>query len=79
MRYVYLGDRATDPALVGMRCDPVLDARGKCVVGRGSALVVDTQGTQYVVIRRRLRIVRGEQLPLFDDASKPVYKDRWVK
>ncbi len=34
MRYVYLGDRLTDPALRGQRCDPVRRADGKCVVSR---------------------------------------------
>jgi hypothetical protein len=60
MRYIYLGDKHTNPLLVGMKCDPVRDKRGKCVVGRGSALVVDAQGNKYVVVRRRLRVVKGE-------------------
>lgn len=87
-RYHYLGNASTDPALVGLMCDPVRDRRGKCIVARvqrelpptvihtgrvrieiittdetqppsrsmGTALVVDTDGKQYVVIRRRLRL-----------------------
>jgi hypothetical protein len=60
MRYIYLGDRLTDSALNGMQCDPVRDARGKCVCGRGSMLVQDVHGIRYVVIRRRLRLVKGD-------------------
>jgi protein gp37 len=57
-RYVYLGDRLTDPALRGMVCDPVRRPDGRCVIsGRmASALVVDAQGRRYVVARRRLRL-----------------------
>ncbi len=58
MRYTYLGDKLTDPALVDMQCDPVRDARGKCIVSAkmATALVVDAKGKQYVVLRRRLRL-----------------------
>lgn len=34
MRYTYLGDILTDPALIGLQCDPVRRADGKCVVAR---------------------------------------------
>lgn len=58
MRYVYLGDKLTDPALKGMEFDPVRDARGKCVVSQrmATALVVDAIGRRHVVLRRRLRL-----------------------
>ena len=58
MRYTYLGDRLTDKALVGMQCDPVRRADGKCVVSiqMATALVEDAQGKRYVVLRRRLRL-----------------------
>jgi len=55
MRYVYLGDRFTSPALVGAPCDPVRRPDGKCITGRGSMLV-DFGGHQAVVLCRRLRI-----------------------
>ena len=60
MRYTYLGDGWTAPALRGMRCDPVRDGRGKCVlsVRMATALVVDGQGRRFVVARRRLRVNR---------------------
>ncbi|MDX2137957.1 MAG: hypothetical protein SF123_07660 [Chloroflexota bacterium] len=74
VRYIYLGDRHTDPALHHMRCDPVRNARGKCIVGRGSALVVDADGRQHVVIRRRLRVVIAEQLPLFEGQNQPLFR-----
>jgi hypothetical protein len=60
VRYVYLGDKLTDPALVGRACDPVRRADGKCIVGRrtASALVVFERETEpRVVLRRRLRVV----------------------
>lgn len=61
MRYTYLGDRLTDPALVGMQCNPVLRPDGKCVVSlkMATALVEDVHGKRYVVLRRRLRLNRG--------------------
>jgi hypothetical protein len=57
MRYRYLGDRFTYPKLVGMACDPVRQADGKCIVGGSKMLVVDRYGQQFVVLRRRLSIV----------------------
>lgn len=62
MRYVYLGDALTDPALIGMECDPVRRADGRCIVNgkMATALVVDAAGNKYVVKRRRLRL-KGEQ------------------
>lgn len=58
MRYLYLGDRLTAPALVGMPCDPVKNRRGKCICGRlGTMLVIDTHGVRHVVLRRRLRVI----------------------
>lgn len=58
MRYIYLGDKLTDPALRGMPCDPVRRADGKCIVGQSTAaaLVIDASGRQHVVLRRRLRV-----------------------
>jgi len=57
-RYVYLGDKLTDPALVGMRCNPVRRPDGKCVVSTrmATALVTDGAGRRFVVKRRRLRL-----------------------
>ena len=57
-RYVYLGDKLTDLALVNMPCDPVRRADGKCIVSikMATALVEDGTGTRHVVLRRRLRL-----------------------
>lgn len=57
-RYTFLGDKLTDPALVGLQCDPIWDSRGKCIISTrmAVALVVDEQGRRYVVPRRRLRL-----------------------
>lgn len=58
MRYTYLGDKLTDPALKGMQCDPVRRPDGKCIVGQKprNQLVVDANGTRHVVLARRLRL-----------------------
>lgn len=59
MRYTYIGSKQTDPALIGMQCDPV-KLGGKCVVSQkmATALVVDEHGRRFVVARRRLRVNR---------------------
>lgn len=57
MRYVYLGDRLTDPALVGQACEPVRRPDGKCICGRSAQLVRFADGLARVVLRRRLRVV----------------------
>jgi hypothetical protein len=58
MRYVYLGNKLTDPALVGMLCDPVRRPDGKCIISTkmATALVKDANGKRYVVYRRALRL-----------------------
>jgi hypothetical protein len=62
MRYTYLGDQMTAPALTGMQCDPVRRKDGKCIVSvkMATALVVDATGQRYVVKRRRLRLNEKE-------------------
>ena len=55
-RYTYLGDRMTDPALVGRRCAAVLRPDEKCILGRSAMLVLfDGEDVPRVVQRRRLR------------------------
>lgn len=60
MRYVYLGDRLTDPALIGQPCDPILRADGKCLVGRKprNQAVRFWDGREVVVLARRLRVIQ---------------------
>lgn len=60
MRYTYLGDKLTDPALVGLQCDPVRRPDGKCIISvkLAQALVVDAGGNKHNVLRRRLRLNR---------------------
>jgi hypothetical protein len=60
MRYVYRGDRLTDPALRGQPCDPVRRADGKCIRGaNGNMLVVFADGVARVVLARQLRVTGG--------------------
>jgi hypothetical protein len=61
VRYVYLGDRLTDPRWVGQPCDPVLRASGeRMTVIRGNRprnqLVRFADGSLVVVLGRRLRV-----------------------
>lgn len=65
MRYVYLGDAMTDPALVNQPCDPVRRADGKCILSTrmATALVVFADGVERVVKRRRLRVVERSERP----------------
>lgn len=57
-RYTYLGDVQSRPDLVGLQCDPVRRADGRCVVSArmATALVVGADGRRHVVKRRRLRL-----------------------
>ncbi|WP_420146558.1 hypothetical protein [Spirosoma sp.] len=55
-RYIYLGDRMTDPTLKGQLCSAVLRDDGKCIRGRnGNMLVTFDDGRTAVVISRLLR------------------------
>lgn len=65
-RYLYLGDKLSDPTLTGMRCNPVRRPDGKCVVSvkMATALVEDEHGQRYVVARRRLRVIDKMQSSL---------------
>ena len=61
MRYTYLGDKMTRPDLVGVQCDPKRRPDGKCVVSvpMATAMVTLEDGTEHIVLRRRLRVNRG--------------------
>ena len=59
MRYRYLGDRVTDPELIGAECDPIRRDDGKCICGKNATMLVRfASGRTAVVLRRRLRIKR---------------------
>lgn len=62
MRYTYLGDKQTRPELVGVQCDPVRRPDGKCIVSvpMATAMVTLEDGTEHIVLRRRLRVNKGE-------------------
>lgn len=59
-RYVYVGDRLTDPRYIRQPCDPVLRPDGKCIVGRKprNQLVRFADGNEVVVLGRRLRLTK---------------------
>ena len=55
-QYVYLGDRLTDPLLVGHYCTAVRQPNGKCIRGKNGTILVEfDDGLRVVVIARRLR------------------------
>jgi hypothetical protein len=66
MRYLYLGDELTDPALVNQPCEPVRRDDGKCIVSTkmATALVVFGDGLPRVVKRRRLRVQAHSEMPV---------------
>lgn len=61
-RYIYLGDRLTDPRYAGQPCEPVRRRDGKVIVGRAGGprnqLVRFAHGDLVVVLARRLRVQR---------------------
>jgi hypothetical protein len=58
--YLYLGDRLTDDRLKGQKCEAVRRPDGKCIRGKnGSMLVRFEDGTNQVVVGRRLRKLSG--------------------
>jgi hypothetical protein len=58
MRYTYIGDKLTASSLIGLQCNPVRRADGKCIISikMATALVEGADGERYVVLRRRLRL-----------------------
>jgi len=59
VRYVYLGDRVTDPRFIGAMCDPVRRSDGKCIKSRmANQLVRFASGELQVVLGRRLRVIK---------------------
>jgi hypothetical protein len=59
MKYVYRGDRLTDPKLRGAGCEAVRRPDGKCITGRSAMLVLfDGETEPRVVQRRQLRKVK---------------------
>jgi hypothetical protein len=60
LRYRYLGAVGTDSRYVNAACDPIRNPKtGRCVVGKGNALVRFETGEVVVVARRRLRLAES--------------------
>lgn len=57
-RYTFLGDAATRAELRGLQCEPIRDARGRCIVSvkMATAAVIGEDRKFHVVPRRRLRL-----------------------
>ena len=64
-RYVYRGDRLTDPKLKGAKCAAVLNPlTGKCITQRAAMLVLfEGEIVPRVVLRRQLRKQAAPSLP----------------
>jgi len=76
MRYVYIGRPGRVTGRYEQECDPVLDSRGKCIIGtRGgprNQLVVFADGQCMVVPSRTLRLREKWQARAgSDDAGQP--------
>jgi hypothetical protein len=57
--YIYTGDKLTDPRFVNQPCNRVLNARGKCIRGKNSNMLVEFAGGEIVnVLARRLRKIK---------------------
>lgn len=54
-RYIYLGDRFTDPSLKGSICQASLQPNGKCIRGKNGSMLVEFNALKVVVIARLLR------------------------
>ncbi len=57
-KYIYLGDRFTDPGNRGRQCNAVELLNGKCIRGRNGNMLVDINGTKTVVVARLLRKIK---------------------
>ena len=56
MTYIYRGDRFTDPSFKMQPCDAVRNAKGKCIRGKNSNILVRFEGDKVVnVLARQLR------------------------
>jgi hypothetical protein len=58
-KYVYHGDRMTDPVYKSRECVAVLREDGKCIRGRNGNMLVSFNGRQVVVLARQLRKLPG--------------------
>lgn len=59
MTYIYRGDRFTDPAFKMQPCDAVRNAKGKCIRGKNSNMLVKFEDGRVVnVLARKLRKIK---------------------
>lgn len=56
--YNYLGDRLTDPCLVGQQCRAILRENGKCIRSKNGSMLVSFNGKVVIVLARRLRKIK---------------------
>jgi hypothetical protein len=54
-KYVYRGDRLTDPKYRNKECTAVLRADGKCIRGKNGNMLVSFNGVNVAVLARQLR------------------------
>lgn len=54
-KYIYLGDKLTDPSLKNKECNAILRPDGKCIRSRMGSMLVDFNGVTHVILARRLR------------------------
>lgn len=59
-KYLYRGDRLTDPRFKGQACEAVINDRGKCIRGRNGNMLVKFTATGEIanILGRQLRKVK---------------------
>jgi hypothetical protein len=53
--YIYRGDRLTDNQYRMQPCNPILNAKGKCIRGKNGNMLVQFSSGNCVVLARQLR------------------------
>lgn len=53
--YIYRGDRLTDRIYKMQPCNPILNAKGKCIRGKNGNMLVQFDSSNCVVLARQLR------------------------
>jgi hypothetical protein len=70
-KYIYLGDRFTDPKLKKASCTAVQRNDGKCIRGRNGNMLMQFGQRKVVVIGRRLRIEKPSHFESLSVTGQP--------
>lgn len=59
VKYRYIGDRNTDPALKNRECTAIRRQDGKCIRARNGSMLVEFDGIPTIVVGRLLRKIKS--------------------